>query len=100
MLKIRFPSNYNQRAGVNRLLLKYGRGLTLKDKLSFSVLKISYLGLWLTTHLIPGEKKRKNKLYNIEFRDLMSKFVGPNNIIECEVPKYGYKSYCRYNDKT
>ncbi|HJU60360.1 MAG TPA: FkbM family methyltransferase [Nitrososphaeraceae archaeon] len=95
MLKIRFPSNYNQRAGVNRLLLKYGRGLTLKDKLSFSVLKISYLGLWLTTHLIPREKKRKNKLYKIEFRDLMSKFVGPNNMIECEVPKYGYKSYCR-----
>ena len=39
-----------------------------------------YLGFWLTTHLIPEEKKRKN--YKIEFRDLMSKFVGPNNIIE------------------
>jgi hypothetical protein len=93
MLKIKFPSNYNQRAGVNRLLLKYSSGLTLKDKLSFSILKMYYLGFWLTTHLIPGEKKRKN--YKIEFRDLMAKFVGPNNIIECEVPKYGYKSYCR-----
>ena len=94
MLKIRFPSNYNQRAGVNRLLLKYSCGLTLKDKLSFSILKMSYLGFWLITYLIPKEKKRKNKFYKIEFRDLMSKFVGPNNMIECEVPKYGYKSYC------
>ena len=95
MLKIRFPSKYNQRAGVNRLLIKYGSGLTLTDKLSFSVLKISYLGLWLITYLIPREKKRKNKFYKIEFRDLMSKFVGPKNMIECEIPKYGYKSYCR-----
>jgi hypothetical protein len=72
MLKIRFPSNYNQRAGVNRLLIKYGNGLTLTDKLSFSVLKISYLGLWLITYLIPREKKRKNKFYKIEFRDFYS----------------------------
>ena len=45
MLKIRFPSNYNEGDGVNILLLKYSSGLTLKDKLSFSILKISYLGL-------------------------------------------------------
>ena len=45
MLKIRFPSNYNQNVGVNRLLLRYSSGVTLKDKLSFFILKISYLGL-------------------------------------------------------
>jgi FkbM family methyltransferase len=98
LLRIKFPSNYNQSEGVNTLLIKYGSGFTLKDKLSFSILKISYLGLWLTTKLVLGEKKRKNILSKIEFRGLMAKFVGPNNMIECEVPKYGYKSYCRtYN---
>src|SRR5688500_14220786 len=95
LLSIKFPSNYNQSAGVNRLLLKYSNGLTLKDKLSFSILKLYYLGLWLTTHLVPGKEKRKNLLSKIHFTDLMAKFVGPGNMIVCEVPKYGYKSYCR-----
>ena len=95
MLKIKLPSNYNQGSKVNRVLLKYGTGLTLKDKFSFSILKISYLGLWLTFHLVLGEEKRKNIFSKIEFRDFMAKFVGENNIIECEVPKYGYKCYCR-----
>ena len=95
MLRIKIPSNYNHSTGTNRFLLKYGSGLTLKDKLSFSILKISYLGLWLTTHLVLGKEKRKNIRYKIEFRDLMAKFVGKGNMIECEVPKYGYKSYCR-----
>jgi FkbM family methyltransferase len=94
MLKIRFPNNYNEGAGVNILLLKYSCGLTLKDKLSFSILKMSYLGFWLTTRLVLEKKKRKNILCKLAFMDLMAKFVGPNNMIECEVPKYGYKSYC------
>ena len=85
----------------NILLLKYSSGLTLKDKLSFSILKISYLGLWLTTRLVLEKKKRKNILCKIDFMDLMAKFVGKGNMI-VEVPKYGYKSYCctwsRFND--
>ena len=63
MLKIRFPSDYNQGNGLNKLLLKYGSGLTLKDKLSFSILKISYLGFWFTTRLVLGEKKRKKRTF-------------------------------------
>jgi FkbM family methyltransferase len=94
MLKIRFPNNYNEGAGVNILLLKYSCGLTLKDKLSFSILKISYLGFWLTTRLVLEQKKRKNILSKIAFIDLMAKFVGKGSMI-VEVPKYGYKSYCR-----
>jgi hypothetical protein len=35
MLKIRLPSNYNQNVGVARLLLRYGSGVTLYDKISF-----------------------------------------------------------------
>jgi FkbM family methyltransferase len=95
LLRIKFPSNYNQSHGVNTLLLKYSSGFTLKDKLSFSILKISYLVLWLTTYLVLSERKRKNILSRIEFRNFMAKFVGSGNIIECEVPKYSYKSYCR-----
>ena len=94
MLKIRFPNNYNEGAGVNLLLLKYSCGLTLKDKLSFSILKMSYLGFWLTTRLVLEKKKRKNILCKLAFMDLMAKFVGKGNMI-VEVPKYGYKSYCR-----
>ena len=95
MLKIRFPGNYDQSAGINKLLLKYCRGLTLKDKLSFSVLKISYIGFWYTTRLVLAEKKRKKILSKRTFMNLMAKFVGKNSMIVCEVPKYGYKSYCR-----
>ena len=48
MLKIRFPSDYNQNDySWNGLLVKYSSGLTLKDKLLFSILKMSYRGLWL-----------------------------------------------------
>ena len=94
MLKIRFPSNYNQSAGVNKLLLKYGSGLTFQDKFSFSILKMYYLSFWLTTRLALGKKKRKKMLSKRTFKDLMAKFVGQGSMI-VEVPKYGYKSYCR-----
>ena len=60
MLKIRFPSNYNQKFGVNRLLLRYGSGVTFKDKISFFILKISYLGLRLGRRLTLRDKERKN----------------------------------------
>ena len=95
MLKIRFPSNYNQKFGVNRLLLRYGSGVTFKDKISFFILKISYLGLRLGRRLTLRDKERKNlSAPPKRFHDLMAKFVGQGNMI-VEVPKYGYKSYCR-----
>ena len=59
MLKIRFPNNYNQNIGLNTLLVKYSSGLTLKDKLSFSILKMYYRGL-RKARLALGEKDRKN----------------------------------------
>ena len=96
MLKIKLPSNYNQKVSMNALLVKYSSGLTLKDKLSFSILKIYYIGLRLKARLALGEKERKNlpSPSKIAFMDLMAKFVGQGNMI-VEVPKYGYKSYCR-----
>ena len=44
-----------------------------------------------------GDKNRQNlpSPSKIDFKDLMAKFVGQGNMIVCEVPKYGYKSYCR-----
>jgi FkbM family methyltransferase len=94
MLKIKLPSNYNQNLSMNALLIKYSSGLYLKDKLSFSILKIYYIGLRVKARLALGEEKRKNKLYKLNFKDLMAKFVGQGSMI-VEVPKYGYKSYCR-----
>jgi FkbM family methyltransferase len=95
MLKIKFPSNYNQNHfSWNSLLVKYSCGLSLKDKLLFFFLKMYYRGLRLKARLVLGPEKRKNILSKIEFRDLMAKFVGKGNMI-VEVPKYGYKSYCR-----
>jgi FkbM family methyltransferase len=98
MLKIRFPSDYNQNVSYNAL-----SGLTLKDKLLLSILKMYYRSLRLKARglrkarLVLGDKERKNlhspsKIY---FMDLVAKFVGQGNMIVCEVPKYGYKSYCR-----
>ena len=98
MLKIRFPSDYNQNVSYNDL-----SGLTLKDKLLLSILKMYYRSLRLKARglrkarLVLGDKERKNlhspsKIY---FMDLVAKFVGQGNMIVCEVPKYGYKSYCR-----
>ena len=53
-----------------------------------------YRGLRLKARLALGAEKRKNILSKIDFMDLMAKFVGEGNII-VEVPKYGYKTYCR-----
>jgi FkbM family methyltransferase len=95
MLKIRLPSNYNQNVGVDRLLLRYSSGVTFKDKLLFFILKISYVGLKLRRRLALRDKERKNlSAPSKTFPDLMVKFVGQGNMI-VEVPKYGYKSYCR-----
>ncbi len=95
MLKIRLPSNYNQNIGVNRLLLRYSSGVTLKDKISFFILKISYLGLRLRRRLALSDKERKNlSAPSKTFHGLLAKFVGKDGMI-VEVPKYGYKSYCR-----
>jgi FkbM family methyltransferase len=94
MLNIKLPSNYNQNVGLNTLLIKYGSGLNPKDKILFSILKMYYIGLRVKTSLI-AKKNRKNILPKIDFKDLMAKFVGNNNMIVCEVSKYGYKSYCR-----
>jgi FkbM family methyltransferase len=102
MLKIKFPSNYNLNDYSWNSLLVDSSGLTLKDKLLFSILKMYYRGLRLKArglrkaHLVLRDKERKNlpspsKVY---FMDLMAKFVGEGNMI-VEVPKYGYKSYCR-----
>jgi FkbM family methyltransferase len=102
MLKIRFPSNYNQKAFSWNNLLVDSRGLTFQDKLSFSILKMYYRALILKArglrkaHRTLGYKNRKNvpSPSKIHFQDLMAKFVGQGNMI-IEVPKYGYKSYCR-----
>ena len=72
--------------------------MTLKEKLLFFILKMYYRGLRLNkARLSLGDKNRQNlpspsKVY---FMDLMAKFVGQGSMIVCEVPKYGYKSYCR-----
>ena len=102
MLKIRFPGNYNQNNYSWNSLLVNSSGLTLKDKISFSILKMYYRGLRLKARglrkagLALGEKERKNlpSPSKIVFMDLMAKFVGKGTMI-VEVPKYGYKSYCR-----
>jgi FkbM family methyltransferase len=83
-------------------LLLNSSGLTLKDKLSFSILKIYYRGLRLKARglrkacLVLGDKERKNlpSPSKVQLMDLMAKFVGKGNMI-VDVPKYGYKSYCR-----
>src|SRR5687768_14117768 len=102
MLKIRFPSNYNHNDYSWNGLLVDCTGLTLKDKISFSILKMYYRGLRLKArglrkarHAL-GDKNRQNlpSPSKIDFTDLMAKFVGQGSMI-VEVPKYGYKSYCR-----
>jgi FkbM family methyltransferase len=103
VLKIRITSNYNQNIGLNTLLVKYGSGLLLEDKLLFFILKMYYRSLRLKARglrkarLALEDKNRKNlpSSSKIDFTDLMAKFVGKDNMIVCEVPKYGYKSYCR-----
>ena len=103
MLKIKFPSSYNRNDNsLNSLLVKYSKGLFLEDKFLFLILKIYYRGLRLKArglrkaHLVLGDKDRKNlpSPSKIEFKDLLAKFVGQGNLM-VEVPKYGYKSYCR-----
>jgi FkbM family methyltransferase len=102
MLKIKFPSNYNLNDYSWNSLLVDSSGLTLKDKLLFSILKMYYRGLRLKARglrkarLALGDKERKNlpSPSKVHFLDLMAKFVGQGNMI-VEVPKYGYKSYCR-----
>ena len=102
MLKIKFPSNYNLNDYSWNSLLVDSSGLTLTDKFLFSILKMYYRDLRLKARglrkarLVLGDKEIKNlpspsKIY---FMDLMAKFVGKGNMI-VEVPKYGYKSYCR-----
>jgi hypothetical protein len=102
MLKIRFPSDYNQNDYSWNGLLVDCTGLTLKDKFLFFILKMYYRGLRLKARGLRkarralGDKNRQNlpspsKVY---FMDLMAKFVGKGTMI-VEVPKYGYKSYCR-----
>lgn len=59
MLNIKFPSNYNQNVGLNTLLIKYGCGLSLKDKFLFSILKMYYIGLRVRSRLIVGKKNKK-----------------------------------------
>jgi FkbM family methyltransferase len=95
MLKIKFPSNYNENHySWNALLVKYSSGLFLKDKFLFFILKMYYRGLRLKARLALGDEKRKNILSKIDFTEVMAKFVGQGSMI-VEVPKYGYKSYCR-----
>src|SRR5215204_2927723 len=95
MLKIKFPSTYNEsNYSLNALLVNYSSGLSLKDKFLFFILKMYYRGLRLKARLALGEEKRKNILSKIDFMALMAKFVGQGSMI-FEVPKYGYKSYCR-----
>jgi FkbM family methyltransferase len=102
MLKIRFPSDYNHNDYSWNDLLVDCTGLTLKDKISFFILKMYYRGLRLKARGLRkarralGDKNRQNlpspsKVY---FMDLMAKFVGKDSMI-VEVPKYGYKSHCR-----
>ncbi len=102
MLKIRFPCDYNHNDYSWNDLLVHCTGLTLKDKFLFFILKMYYRGLRLKARGLRkarralGDKNRQNlpsptKVY---FMDLMAKFVGKDSMIVCEVPKYGYKSYC------
>ena len=102
MLKIRFPSDYNQNDYSWNSLLVDSSGLTFKDKLLFFILKMYYRGLRLKARglrkarLALGDKERKNlpSPSKVNFMDLLAKFVGQGNMI-VQVPKYGYKSYCR-----
>jgi len=97
MLSIKFPSNYGQGTGYNRLLVRYSSGLTRKDKILFSFLKISYLILRFKTDLIFGNKMRKEIFpkKRIAFKDYMANRIGQGKIIKVDVPKYGYSCYCR-----
>jgi FkbM family methyltransferase len=103
LLKIKFPSDYNQDDyNWDSLLVKYSSGLFLEDKFLFFILKMYYRGLTLKARVLRkarralGDKNRKNlpSPSKIDFKDLMAKFVGQGHLI-VEVPKYGYKSYCR-----
>ena len=102
-MKIRFPSDYDHNDYSWNGLLVDCTGLTLKDKLLFFILKMYYRGLRLKAlglrkaRRALGDKNRQNLTSpsRVYFMDLMAKFVGQGNMIVCEVPKYGYKSYCR-----
>src|SRR5215204_2526758 len=80
MLKIRFPSNYNQNDYSWNSLLVESSGLTLKDKLLFFILKMYYRGLRLKArglrkvHLVLGDKERKNmpSPSKIDFLNMMT----------------------------
>jgi len=79
------------------MLLKSCTGLTIKDKFFLSILKSSYLSLRVGTRIIFGREKR-NKIFSekkIDFSDYISRFIGSNTLIEFDVSKYGYRSYCR-----
>ena len=89
MLKIRFPSDYNQNDYSWNGLLVDCTGLTLKDKFLFFILKMYYRGLRLKARGLRkarralGDKNRQNlpspsKVY---FMDLMAKFVGQGSMI-------------------
>ena len=102
MLKIKFPSNYNLNDYSWNSLLVDSSGLTLTDKFLFYILKTYYRGLRLKARglrkarLVLGDKEGKNlsSPSNVNFMDLIAKFVGKGNMM-VEVSKYGYKSYCR-----
>ena len=94
MLRIKFPRNYNENVDLNTLLTKYSSGSTLKDKLLFCTLKIAFKVL-VKIPLGVGKKNKKIILSKIDFKGLMAKYVGQDKMILCEVPKYGYTSYCR-----
>ena len=97
MLQIKIHDNYEDNSGLNSILLKFSSGLTIKDKFSFSILKWSYVGLRLGTRIILGRKKR-NKLFsekNFDFIGFISRIIGSDSVIKCDVSKYGYRSYCR-----
>jgi FkbM family methyltransferase len=87
---------------LNALLVNYSSGLSLKDKFLFFILKMYYRGLRLKARGLGkarralGDKNRQNlpSPSKVNFMDLMAKFVGQGSMI-VEVPKYGYKSYCR-----
>ena len=94
MLKIRFPSDYNQNDYSWNGLLVDCTGLTLKDKLLFFILKMYYRGLRLKARGLRkarralGDKNRQNlpSPSKVDFMDLMAKFVGKDSMIVCEVP--------------
>src|SRR5688572_19992157 len=95
MLNIKFPNNYSQNLGISTLLIKYSSGQSIKDKFLLFMLKMYYRGLRVKSRLVIGKENRKNLISKIDFKDLMENFVGKDKMIVCEVPKYGYKSYCR-----